>query len=682
MKKQIAKYWFASALSLISLQTIGFAHIQNPDSATVTFKVNTAFVQDTLSARSTVSIRGTAFGGDGSLNNGIKLKSAGGDYWEAQKRVPVGPSGGTFKIATVTQTGTGWDRHVVNEFEITGDTTITYFTTGLKEMYTDPVTGTEITRSDNWNPLEISKAGTTGKIAIHFRVNMLVRESFNSFNNPVQVRGNFNNWDGSTTLYPEVRHDDFQTSPYDADRYFFSRTVLVPDSLSGKQIVYKFTYTDPATQWESLPDRTFILNTDTTIQWKYWDNLPYTFCGIPDDKVVLNYSVDLNKAILTNGFNRLTDTLYVKAGMGNTAEYIMVTRLAHPLAGNVFSGISDSIFVKAHNPLFYSYFKRNADGEFEEFYMDHFDSTGVVAGPKYRKVLINELNKTYQVEDKLTDPVSTHRQPFWKNYNKVGKAVLATFEVNINPARFFTKVIGGTLNDFQGGPVVITGENIDSFTVYINGPATNTTNSWLSWNETDLGLTRQLNDEGINGDAIKGDHIWTIQYLYPAEAFVSQEFRFGIKGADNEGGTGFNHIYNLIADAQNIYKVQFGDIDPYRYFFEDCLYWDFTIFGYIKNCYITPHVENQFHPNKISLSAYPNPFNPATLISYSIPQSGKVSLKVFDLLGRQVAILAEEIKPAGTHQIPFRGDELSSGIYIVRMESGTKAESVKVILLK
>ncbi|MBN8706484.1 MAG: T9SS type A sorting domain-containing protein [Bacteroidetes bacterium] len=654
-------------------------YLADGDSATVTFKVNTAFVQDTLSERSSILIVGNAFGGDGSLNTGIKLKSAGGDYWEAQKKVPVGPSGGTFKIATVTQTGTGWDRHVVNEFEITGDTTLTYFTTGLKETYTDPVTGTEITRGDNWNPLEIAKAGTTGKIAIHFRVNMLVRESFNSFNNPVQVRGNFNDWDGSTTLYPEVRHDDLETSPYWADRYFFSRTVLVPDSLSGKQIVYKFTYTDPATQWESLPDRTFILNTDTTIHWKYWDNLPYIIYVDPPltPPVVINYSVDLNKAILTNGFNRLTDTLYVKAGMENTYDEIIVTRLPTPLLGNVFSGQSDSIFVKAHKPLFYSYFKRNADGEFSEFYFDHFDSTGLEAGPKYRKVLIDELGRTYQVSDKFKDAVSTHRQPFWKNYSKVGVPTTLNLEVNLKPASFITKCLGKTLEDTQGGPLVVSKENFDSLDLYINGPAVG---GWHPW--TSIALNEyKLTNNGLG--------IWSITIDYPADATISQEFKLSIGGADNEAGSVNNHLVNLVPNLSNSFRVQFGEIQPLRYHVDSDRYWDFAyndgtgsaIVPYYYYCFPNT-VHDSEKPFEFAISAYPNPFNPATLISYSIPQSGKVSLKVFDLLGRQVAILAEEIKPAGTHQIPFRGDDLASGIYIMRMESGTKTESIKVILLK
>lgn len=141
----------------------------------------------------------------------------------------------------------------------------------------------------------------------------------------------------------------------------------------------------------------------------------------------------------------------------------------------------------------------------------------------------------------------------------------------------------------------------------------------------------------------------------------------------------FYHMVNLANVPETKIRVQFGDIDPLRYR-NDKGFWDFNAGKGVLTS-INDYSDSE-KPNKITISAWPNPFNPATLISYSIPQSGKVSLKVFDLLGRQVALLTEEIKPAGMHQIPFRGDDLASGIYVIRMESGSKTESVKVILLK
>ncbi|MHB1688059.1 MAG: T9SS type A sorting domain-containing protein [Ignavibacteriaceae bacterium] len=79
---------------------------------------------------------------------------------------------------------------------------------------------------------------------------------------------------------------------------------------------------------------------------------------------------------------------------------------------------------------------------------------------------------------------------------------------------------------------------------------------------------------------------------------------------------------------------------------------------------------------------YPNPFNPATTISYSIPVRNFVTLKVYDLFGKEVATLVNEEKNAGNYKIEFNGNKLSSGVYFYRIQTGNFAETKKLILLK
>lgn len=83
---------------------------------------------------------------------------------------------------------------------------------------------------------------------------------------------------------------------------------------------------------------------------------------------------------------------------------------------------------------------------------------------------------------------------------------------------------------------------------------------------------------------------------------------------------------------------------------------------------------------------YPNPFNPSTTISYQLPHQDFVSLKVFDVLGNEVADLLHEIKPAGLHEIDFDASSsaggLVSGIYIYKMMLGGNAQTKRMILLK
>ncbi len=79
---------------------------------------------------------------------------------------------------------------------------------------------------------------------------------------------------------------------------------------------------------------------------------------------------------------------------------------------------------------------------------------------------------------------------------------------------------------------------------------------------------------------------------------------------------------------------------------------------------------------------YPNPFNPTTVISYSIPKRGMVTLKIFDMLGREVATLVNEVKNAGSYEVQFDGSRLASGVYFDRLVTGNHAITRKMLLLK
>jgi len=88
-------------------------------------------------------------------------------------------------------------------------------------------------------------------------------------------------------------------------------------------------------------------------------------------------------------------------------------------------------------------------------------------------------------------------------------------------------------------------------------------------------------------------------------------------------------------------------------------------------------------PSGVTLyPAYPNPFNPATTIRYRLDTSQQVRLRVFDLLGRQVALLADGMMPAGEHAVQFEAGQLASGVYIYRLETGSRMLTQKMVLLK
>ncbi|MBL8008864.1 MAG: T9SS type A sorting domain-containing protein [Ignavibacteria bacterium] len=88
-------------------------------------------------------------------------------------------------------------------------------------------------------------------------------------------------------------------------------------------------------------------------------------------------------------------------------------------------------------------------------------------------------------------------------------------------------------------------------------------------------------------------------------------------------------------------------------------------------------------PEVYSLSQnYPNPFNPSTKINFSIPKSGIVTIKIYDILGKEVMTLVNEMKQAGNYETEFTATNLASGAYFYRMESGEFKDIKRMVLIK
>ena len=98
-------------------------------------------------------------------------------------------------------------------------------------------------------------------------------------------------------------------------------------------------------------------------------------------------------------------------------------------------------------------------------------------------------------------------------------------------------------------------------------------------------------------------------------------------------------------------------------------------------------------PTKCDLKQnYPNPFNPSTVINYQLPVGGDVMLKVYDILGNEVATLVDEFKPAGRYEVEFSAGggsayggnvyNLPSGVYFYQLKAGDYIETKKMILMK
>jgi hypothetical protein len=92
--------------------------------------------------------------------------------------------------------------------------------------------------------------------------------------------------------------------------------------------------------------------------------------------------------------------------------------------------------------------------------------------------------------------------------------------------------------------------------------------------------------------------------------------------------------------------------------------------------------EEQLPEEAILMQNYPNPFNSSTTIKFSVPKSGFVTLKVFDLLGREIAMLVNEVMNPGVYERRFGGSGLASGVYLYRFSAGGLTQTRKLLLLR
>ena len=150
-------------------------------------------------------------------------------------------------------------------------------------------------------------------------------------------------------------------------------------------------------------------------------------------------------------------------------------------------------------------------------------------------------------------------------------------------------------------------------------------------------------------------------------AVISSWEKIGfVKGAGNSN-TGNNYSFtdrsNLVA-GKYLYRLKQVDING-AYSYSGTVEFNVSL------------------PKEYSLSQnFPNPFNPSTVINFSVPKSGDVELKVFNTIGEEITSLINEYKEAGNYSIEFKAAGLSSGIYFYQLKSGNFASIKKMILIK
>ncbi len=192
-----------------------------------------------------------------------------------------------------------------------------------------------------------------------------------------------------------------------------------------------------------------------------------------------------------------------------------------------------------------------------------------------------------------------------------------------------------------------------------------TTNHGSSWNRANEGLTDTY-VKALAAFSSEGQECYVLAAT-PSGIFLSTDYGASWGFADSSWSS--SPMSSIVTCGSNVYVLAGG--------------------GGIWKRPISQLVATDVDQNKSDLPGkfilsqnYPNPFNPATTISYELSANGFVSLKVYDVLGREVKTLVNEVKKIGRHEVQFDASGLASGVYFFRIKAGTFVSMKKMLVLK
>ncbi len=130
---------------------------------------------------------------------------------------------------------------------------------------------------------------------------------------------------------------------------------------------------------------------------------------------------------------------------------------------------------------------------------------------------------------------------------------------------------------------------------------------------------------------------------------------------------------DFIIDQQGIIRYAHSEYDPQTMI--DVI--DGLLVSGLKDQDAIPQI-----PSDFGLKAYPNPFNPSTVIHYALPENSAVDVSVYNLLGQKVETLISEQQAAGSHQVQWNAAGFSAGVYFVQLTAGGISDTEKIVLVR
>ncbi|AXJ01750.1 Por secretion system C-terminal sorting domain-containing protein [Cyclonatronum proteinivorum] len=694
---------FTKMLMMLALFVFGVSMqaVAEDDPITVTFRVNTSTVADTLSADGVLQIRGAVNGSEFSnedyfgqnINWGsssVQGQNIAGDYWEFNVLMAPGDQlAYKFWAGNDTENGIGFNDGW--EFDPVGGGN--YMFEVPEDADSDIVLPIEFfagTDAGRTAPFEPSDEGFT---AVHFRVNVGARVATSQYDpeNPdhiVGVRGNYNQETG--------------------------------------QVLYKYVIDTPdGVQWEDGADKTFFVPAaDSTIRWTNFNN------EVPPSGEVIEAEVEFRANV-----SLLEQLGYFNRGIGD--------RVAVPGAFNNWDSATSMTY-----------------DEGEDIWRSSFVLTREVGQqiPYKYFIIWDESRFDEDSPNFIPNLISGNG---WEEPGAFGGGD-RLYEFGSTPFQVATGDFGGDIGFFNSLPeqalITVEGTGSDTYTVTFPldmAPALEHEDPFDPANdevflvvETPIfGLTQDLSvgdgqpglDDPDQRDRLRFNRVGdTMMYELELEIALPTENHFGFRIAygPEDGpyvinGGGFDagrRYYRYIEPEAVIGEVTLWpaggftfdeitwkaeDLDfpaPPDYGLGEAdapvLFSDFPQLDWGQTFALTretqPESNNHLYsgtvyfpttptsvqpgselPRAITLSQnYPNPFNPTTNINFTLPESADIRLDVFNVLGQRVATLANGTFSAGVHTVQFDASRLSSGVYLYRLQSGSFTTQRTMMLVK
>jgi hypothetical protein len=477
---------------------------------------------------------------------------------------------------------------------------------------------------------------------VTFRVNMQVQIDLGNFDvshDTLLVRGTFNGW-GDVTPGPFILVRGGVTDSVWSGTW----------DITAGAIEYKFAIKGRAggDVWEGVPNRTATVATDPlVIPVVYFNDV-----GRNTENVEIHFRVNMSVQQLTGNFDPTTDWIVVRG------------------AFNGWGGASPRLDEETVNPgIFSTWFQISnvAIGAVQEYKF-----VILPAGDPNNARWESSNNRSFTPTGNEPD-----NRPAGGNGFKEIEPELVYFS-NITPSDIITNDLNvvfqvedhplrgrlrdlGYIYDVQTHDTIYTVDNTVVAGFFNNWP-------WGNFGQDYI-----MNDNGINGDLVANDHIWSRSVLFRAGSPRECIYKYGCNMLDVEAGFAMNHTATL--DDQHgatfyVPTVCWGA--------QDTLYQQWQ-----SECVLAADDHVITTPKAYALEQnYPNPFNPITAITFMLPRQDLVKLRVFDLLGREAASFNYGTMQAGKHTVGFDGSRLASGLYFYRLETPNFTATKKMLLMK